>query len=161
MALTLPYPDLDFVPLDILTAEEMNEIVANYTYIANQFPPTVPYVISEEEGTINLGNTTAEAILSATIPESGTYLCIATGLFGSDSATIHEVWLDIMKNGAVIGNSQGFYGNQQGQITGLGSLTATTVAQFTTGDTLSLGAHVSASHTLLNRRTLIAVRVGV
>lgn len=38
MALTLPYPNLDFVPLDILTAEEMNEIVANYTYIANQFP---------------------------------------------------------------------------------------------------------------------------
>lgn len=38
MALTLPYPDLDFVPLDILTAEEMNEIVANYTFISNQFP---------------------------------------------------------------------------------------------------------------------------
>lgn len=38
MALTLPYPNLDFVPLDVLTAEEMNEIVANYTYIANQFP---------------------------------------------------------------------------------------------------------------------------
>lgn len=38
MALTLPYPGLDFVPLDILTAEEMNEIVANYTFIASQFP---------------------------------------------------------------------------------------------------------------------------
>lgn len=38
MALNLPYPNLDFVPLDILTADEMNEIVANYTYIANQFP---------------------------------------------------------------------------------------------------------------------------
>lgn len=38
MALTLPYPGLVFVPLDILTAEEQNEIVANYTYIANQFP---------------------------------------------------------------------------------------------------------------------------
>lgn len=38
MALTLPYPSLSFVPLDVLTAEEMNEIVANYTYIANQFP---------------------------------------------------------------------------------------------------------------------------
>lgn len=38
MALTLPYPDLTFVPLDILTADEMNEIVANYTYIAAQFP---------------------------------------------------------------------------------------------------------------------------
>lgn len=35
MAITLPYPDLVFVPLDKLTAEEMNEIVANYTYIAN------------------------------------------------------------------------------------------------------------------------------
>lgn len=40
MALTLPYPDLDFVPLDVLTADEMNQIVANYTYISNQFPIT-------------------------------------------------------------------------------------------------------------------------
>lgn len=38
MALSLPYPDLDFVPLDVLTAEEMNEIVANYSYIANNVP---------------------------------------------------------------------------------------------------------------------------
>lgn len=36
--INLPYPDLDFVPLDILTAPELNQIVANYTYIANQFP---------------------------------------------------------------------------------------------------------------------------
>ena len=36
MALTtLPYPSLDFVPLDILTAEEMNQIVANYSAINN------------------------------------------------------------------------------------------------------------------------------
>jgi len=40
MALTLPYPSLVFVPLDILTADQMNEIVANYEYIANQFPIT-------------------------------------------------------------------------------------------------------------------------
>lgn len=38
MALTLPYPNLSFVPLDVLTAEEMNQIVANYTAIANAFP---------------------------------------------------------------------------------------------------------------------------
>ena len=38
MALTLPYPSLVFVPLDVLTADQMNEIVANYEYIANQFP---------------------------------------------------------------------------------------------------------------------------
>lgn len=38
MSLSLPYPSLDFVPLDVLTAEELNQMVANYTYISNQFP---------------------------------------------------------------------------------------------------------------------------
>lgn len=38
MALTLPYPSLVFVPLDVLTADQLNEIVSNYEYIANQFP---------------------------------------------------------------------------------------------------------------------------
>lgn len=38
MALTLPYPSMSFVPLDELHAQELNQIVANYTYIANQFP---------------------------------------------------------------------------------------------------------------------------
>lgn len=32
--MALPYPNLSFVPLDVLTADEMNQIVANYTYIA-------------------------------------------------------------------------------------------------------------------------------
>lgn len=35
---SLPYPNLVFAPLDKLTAEEMNQIVANYTAIANAFP---------------------------------------------------------------------------------------------------------------------------
>lgn len=36
MALTtLPYPDMDFTPLDILTADELDHIVANYTAINN------------------------------------------------------------------------------------------------------------------------------
>ena len=38
MALTLPYPDMDFVPLDILTAQEQDQLVANIEYIASQFP---------------------------------------------------------------------------------------------------------------------------
>lgn len=38
MALALPYPDMDFVPLDILTAAEQDQLVANIEYIANQFP---------------------------------------------------------------------------------------------------------------------------
>ena len=38
MALTLPYPDMVFVPLDILTAEEQNQLVGNIEFLANQFP---------------------------------------------------------------------------------------------------------------------------
>ena len=40
MALTLPYPDMNFVPLDVLTAAEQNQLVANIEYIADQFPIT-------------------------------------------------------------------------------------------------------------------------
>lgn len=35
MPIPLPYPSMSFTPLDVLTAEEMNQIVTNYTYIAN------------------------------------------------------------------------------------------------------------------------------
>lgn len=35
MALTLPYPNMDFVPLDILTASELDQMVANIEYIAS------------------------------------------------------------------------------------------------------------------------------
>lgn len=35
MALTLPYPDMNFVPLDVLTAAEQNQLVANIEYLAN------------------------------------------------------------------------------------------------------------------------------
>lgn len=34
MALTLPYPSMSFVPLDVLTAAEQNQLVANIEYIA-------------------------------------------------------------------------------------------------------------------------------
>lgn len=40
MSLALPYPSMVFVPLDVLTADEMNHIVSNYEYIASQFPIT-------------------------------------------------------------------------------------------------------------------------
>ena len=38
MALTLPYPNMDFTPLDILTADEMDQLVANIEFISQQFP---------------------------------------------------------------------------------------------------------------------------
>lgn len=76
MALTLPYPSLSFVPLDVLTAEEMNEIVANYTYIANQFPIDTTNIASNAVTDAKIGWSTMpyqEVILTSdvTIP-SGT-----------------------------------------------------------------------------------------
>lgn len=38
MAVTLPYPDMEFVPLDILTAQEQNQLVTNIEYLAGVFP---------------------------------------------------------------------------------------------------------------------------
>lgn len=36
--MALPYPSMSFVPLDILTAEEMNQMVANDQYLDSKFP---------------------------------------------------------------------------------------------------------------------------
>lgn len=54
MSLALPYPSMVFVPLDVLTADEMNQIVANYEFISDQFPiesdnidwPTLCYTVA-------------------------------------------------------------------------------------------------------------------
>lgn len=49
MSLALPYPSMVFVPLDVLTADEMNHIVANYEFIADQLP--VADVVTNSNGT--------------------------------------------------------------------------------------------------------------
>ena len=38
MAVTLPYPSIVFVPLDVLTAEELNQMCQNTDYLAGLFP---------------------------------------------------------------------------------------------------------------------------
>ena len=38
MAANLPYPSIVFVPLDVLTAEELNQMVQNTAYLAGLFP---------------------------------------------------------------------------------------------------------------------------
>lgn len=56
MALTLPYPNMDFTPLDILTADEMDQLVANIEYIASQLPTKLPApstTVIQSIGTIN------------------------------------------------------------------------------------------------------------
>lgn len=87
MALTLPYPSMSFVPLDVLTAEEMNHIVANYTYIANQFPKT--FVVGRNGGThsyqFKINRTTG----------AGTTLFIA-GRVGIGGLYIANAWAEVI-----------------------------------------------------------------
>lgn len=64
MALTLPYPSLVFVPLDKLTAEEMNQIVANYEAIANAFPVNSANI---ETGAVTSTELASSAVTSSKI----------------------------------------------------------------------------------------------
>lgn len=79
MAITLPYPSLVFVPLDKLTAEEMNQIVANYTALSTAFP-----IPSDQIG--------SSAITSEKIaPNAVTSAKIASGAVGSSQLASSSV----------------------------------------------------------------------
>lgn len=76
MAITLPYPDLVFVPLDKLTAEEMNEIVANYTAIANVAGAIKSYAKVENQVSISLVNDADFATLDISSVSTGSTVLI-------------------------------------------------------------------------------------
>lgn len=78
MALTLPYPDMVFVPLDILTAAEQNQLVDNIEYIANQFPITAANIANATitntqiaSGTIQGSNVDWSSLSSANTDSMG------------------------------------------------------------------------------------------
>lgn len=66
---TLPYPSMDFVPLDVLTADELDQIVANIDAINN--------------ATIGTGAIDANAITTAKIDDSA----ITTAKVANDAIT--------------------------------------------------------------------------
>ena len=113
MALTLPYPGLDFVPLDILTADEMNEIVANYTYIANQLPETVATVNSDPV-TVPYQNYSDVVTLDvSSIPNGSKILIQSSSRFqwtSSASITFHWRLTDQANN--EIGDQEGYAAGQ-------------------------------------------------
>lgn len=47
MAVTLPYPSMNFVPLDILTAQQQNQLVANINFLAGKIEVPVSYAPSD------------------------------------------------------------------------------------------------------------------
>lgn len=72
MSLTLPYPDMVFVPLDILTAQELNEIVSNVEYISDQFPISSANIANNAVNTAQVANAavTADKIDFGTFSEA-------------------------------------------------------------------------------------------
>lgn len=55
MALTLPH-DLVFTPLDVLTAEEMNDLMDDLNYISNQFPLASSNIANSSIGSLQLAS---------------------------------------------------------------------------------------------------------
>lgn len=88
MALTLPYPDMDFVPLDILTANELDQMVANIEFIANSFPIGSTEIASNAITTakINNGAVTSQKIDFTTFSSSWTKCSFSSGYTGSNNA---------------------------------------------------------------------------
>lgn len=59
MAATLPNPSIVFVPLDVLTADELNQVCQNVSYLADLFPIS--------SGNIGSGAVTGDKIANASI----------------------------------------------------------------------------------------------
>ena len=93
MALAIPYPDMDFVPLDILTAAEQDQLVANIEYIANQFPLAGSNIGTGAIGTSQLasGAVTSAKLDSSIVAISNYSLTeVATSATWVDGKTIYK-----------------------------------------------------------------------
>lgn len=104
---TLPYPDLNFVPLDVLTAEEMNEIVANVNALAAAIPTKL--LAAFPVGTIKITTTNVNpgTYLGGTwvawgagrvpvgVGSNGTHNYTDSGMTGGGDTHTHSVSIDV------------------------------------------------------------------
>lgn len=88
MALTLPH-DIVFVPLDVLTAEELNNVMADIQFLAQQFPLSASNIA---DGAISTNKLAARAATIAKISFTGfSESATKTGL---DKFTPTSEWSD-------------------------------------------------------------------
>ena len=89
--MSLPYPSMTFVPLDVLTAEEMNQIVANIESLSNRFST---FVVGRNGGshsyTFNINRSTG----------SGITLFVA-GRIGLGGLYVANAWAEVIALNAV------------------------------------------------------------
>lgn len=95
MALTnLPYPNMDFTPLDILTADELDHIVANYTAINNAeiYPVGSIYISVNSTNPSTYFGGTWERIQDTFLLAAGsTYSAGSTGGEATHTLTVSEM----------------------------------------------------------------------
>lgn len=114
MALTLPYPNMDFTPLDILTADEMDQLVANIEFISQQFPigasnintsslnQVIPYgfLRRTNEGIVNI--VANDNLNSSKFLRSGVFYCpsyaIGSSLQNSPSNTTFTLVVEVLND---------------------------------------------------------------
>lgn len=95
MALVLPYPNMDFVPLDILTAAEMNELVANIEYISTQFPVATANIA---DTSITTGKIADSSITFAKMADAQKSAITIAGTWGDTSYQVAEIALNTTRS---------------------------------------------------------------
>lgn len=173
MALTLPYPSMNFVPLDVLTAAEQNQLVANIEYIANQFPITSQNIDWTTMGLVFSGATSqSETItqtanyqykvisgLTSTVPvePGGKYLIVAALSLNS---TYNNGNTDFGVNILVGGTNKGTVltgGTSYQSIVAFGEVDVISSTQMTVE--VSIGGRVPGTYTVYTGSSLRVFRV--
>ena len=112
--MSLPYPSMTFVPLDVLTAEEMNQLVANIEALANgsgldstAYPCCLAYksttgtiasgdIVAVNTFKTNVGGASIGPNGGVVVPKTGKYI-ISAGVGGLFS--VSKGWIRITKVG--------------------------------------------------------------
>lgn len=110
---TLPYPNMDFVPLDVLTADELDQIVANIDAINNASIPTdsiadgavtsskidwTTFDYSGAESTPVTVGTSYVTLVTLPIASGGLYFLIANVTRETNSPSGALIYLNFQKN---------------------------------------------------------------
>ena len=106
-----------------------------------------------------LSSTTWQSYLPLTATAAGRYIVFISARFDGGS-TIHDCLITTLKNGSATGPQAQFYGNQTGNISGSLTIATHTSVELAVGDTVALGARVSAGSTSLMSRSIALVRIG-
>lgn len=109
-ATNLPYPAMDFVPLDILTADELDHMVANIDAINNAL--IAPQYYTAKNGNQVTTSNSYPSCASTTVAVAGTYLIVAGSQIEATSA---DYFIGDIRVGSASQQQEGIYLSASGQ----------------------------------------------